>query len=127
MIPVRLELEGFGPYVERQEIDFTRFFAAGLVLIRGETGAGKTVLLDAMTYALYGRSSGGTRGDFADLRSLLIPPDAPTRVTCYKSVFPISPSLFLLIDRQIDGKGTSLPRLAFYIDSAPVGADDLLH
>ena len=81
MIPVRLELEGFGPYVERQEIDFTRFFAAGLVLIRGETGAGKTVLLDAMTYALYGRSSGGTRGDFADLRSLLMPPDAPTRVT----------------------------------------------
>ena len=80
MIPVRLELEGFGPYVERQEIDFTRFYQSGLVLIRGETGAGKTVLLDAMTYALYGRSSGGARGDFADQRSLLMPPDAPTRV-----------------------------------------------
>ena len=61
MIPIKLCFSAFGPYLERQEITFAPFLASGLVLIRGETGAGKTAILDAMTYALYGRSSGGGR------------------------------------------------------------------
>ena len=49
MIPVKLTFSAFGPYREKQEIDFAPFLERGLVLIRGETGAGKTALLDAMT------------------------------------------------------------------------------
>ena len=48
--------------------------------VRGETGAGKTAILDAMTYALYGRSSGGGRGDLASMRCLAAQPDQETRV-----------------------------------------------
>ncbi|MEM1484606.1 SMC family ATPase [Oscillospiraceae bacterium PP1C4] len=80
MIPISIRFEAFGPYVTAQEIDFSRFMTAGLVLIHGETGAGKTVILDAMTYALYGRSSGGMRGDFSSMRCLCAAADAPTRV-----------------------------------------------
>jgi len=51
---MKLELEGFTSFRERTEIDFSRF---DLFAITGQTGAGKTSLLDAMTYALYGRTS----------------------------------------------------------------------
>ena len=67
MLPETLMMQAFGPYVERQEIDFTRF--PHLFLIRGETGSGKTMILDAITYALYGKSSGGQREDFESMRS----------------------------------------------------------
>lgn len=78
MLPVRLEIEAFGPYIGTQVIDFASF-GESLFLIRGETGAGKTALLDAITFALYGKSSGGDRGLFTDLRSLSAE-DHPTRV-----------------------------------------------
>ena len=78
MTPVYLTLCAFGPYITRQEIDFAPLAQAGLVLIHGETGAGKTSLLDAMTYALYGASSGGTRGDFSAMRALGAPDDVET-------------------------------------------------
>lgn len=80
MIPVQLTFSAFGPYRQRQEVDFASFLEKGLVLIRGETGAGKTALLDAMTYALYGRSSGGGRGDLASMRCLAASPEEETRV-----------------------------------------------
>ena len=54
MRPMKLELEGFTSFRERTEIDFRGF---DLFAITGQTGAGKTSLLDAMTYALYGRTS----------------------------------------------------------------------
>jgi exonuclease SbcC len=54
MRPMKLELKGFTSYRERTEIDFRRF---DLFAITGQTGAGKTSLLDAMTYALYGKTS----------------------------------------------------------------------
>ena len=79
MIPIKLCFSAFGPYLERQEITFAPFLASGLVLIRGETGAGKTAILDAMTYALYGRSSGGGRGDLASVRCLAAQPAQETR------------------------------------------------
>jgi exonuclease SbcC len=53
MRPMKLELEGFTSFRERTEIDFRGF---DLFAITGQTGAGKTSLLDAMTYALYGRT-----------------------------------------------------------------------
>jgi len=54
MRPMKLELEGFTSFRERTEIDFRGF---DLFAITGQTGAGKTSLLDAMTYALYGKTS----------------------------------------------------------------------
>lgn len=61
MIPVRLELTAFGPFVETQVVDFERLGAHGLFLIHGQTGAGKSSLLDALTFALFGDTSGGGR------------------------------------------------------------------
>lgn len=67
MRPRRLEATAFGPFAERVEVDFDRLAAAGLFLIHGETGAGKTSLLDAMCFALYGTVPGVRTAD--DLRS----------------------------------------------------------
>ena len=68
MTPLYLSFQAFGPYPEKQEIDFAALRRCGLFLIRGETGAGKTAILDAITFALYGRSSGGGRGDLTAMR-----------------------------------------------------------
>jgi len=56
--PHRLELEAFGPYAEPTAIDFDTLSDEGLFLIHGSTGAGKTFLLDALSFALYGEVSG---------------------------------------------------------------------
>lgn len=71
MKPIKLVLCGWGPYREKQEIDFDNLKNRGLFLITGATGAGKTTLFDAITYALYGNLSGeireknSVRSDFA--------------------------------------------------------------
>lgn len=71
MKPIKLTFQCFGPYMARQCIDFEELERNGLFLICGETGAGKTTILDAMCYALYGRSSGGLRGDMSVMRCKL--------------------------------------------------------
>ena len=58
MKPHQLRMEAFGPYAEPAEIDFDALSDEGLFLIYGSTGAGKTFLLDALSYALYGEVSG---------------------------------------------------------------------
>ena len=68
MIPIKLTFQAFGPYVEKQEIEFNKFANAGVFLIHGDTGSGKTAILDAISYALYGKSSGGQRGDISAMR-----------------------------------------------------------
>jgi len=70
MKPHQLTIEAFGPYAERVAIDFDALSGEGLFLIHGSTGAGKTFLLDAMSFALYGEVSGdrsvkGLRSDHA--------------------------------------------------------------
>src|SRR6266704_3683861 len=50
----RLEMQAFGPFATAQRIDFDRLAAGGLFLLEGPTGAGKTTILDAITFALYG-------------------------------------------------------------------------
>ena len=68
MIPLTLRFAAFGPYEAEQCIDFSGFRQDGLFLISGPTGAGKTAILDSMTYALFGRSSGGARGSLVAMR-----------------------------------------------------------
>ncbi|MGN0633553.1 MAG: AAA family ATPase [Oscillospiraceae bacterium] len=58
MKPLYLELQAFGPYVGKQTIDFSDLSKKGIFLIKGKTGSGKTTIVDAMTFALYGGSSG---------------------------------------------------------------------
>ena len=79
MKPLKLVMSAFGPYAERTEIDFTRLGEQGLYLITGDTGAGKTMLFDALTYALYSQTSGGGR-DARMLRSQYAAGDVPTYV-----------------------------------------------
>ena len=54
----RLELVAFGPFAEPQQVDFDELSSAGLFLLHGPTGAGKSSVLDAICFALYGRVPG---------------------------------------------------------------------
>jgi exonuclease SbcC len=66
----RVEVEAFGPFVARQDVDFDALGAGGLFLVHGATGAGKTSLLDAVCFALFAdvpgdRQARGLRSDLA--------------------------------------------------------------
>ena len=80
MRPLKLTMEAFGPYAGRQELNFDELGDNHLFLIHGPTGGGKTTLLDAMSFALYGESSGDDR-DGEGFRSDLADPTTETRVT----------------------------------------------
>jgi exonuclease SbcC len=77
----RLEISAFGPFAGTEKIDFDRLSAHGLFLLNGATGAGKTSVLDAICFALYG-SVPGARQEGKRLRSDHADPAAEPRVTC---------------------------------------------
>ncbi len=79
MRPLRLEISAFGPYAGTEILDFSELGAHRLFLICGPTGAGKSTILDAMCYALYGKTSGGDRSG-KTLRSGYASTDVLTRV-----------------------------------------------
>ncbi len=80
MKPISVKFQCFGPYMDKQFVDFTRLEQNGLFLICGETGAGKTTVLDAICVALYGKSSGGSRGELSEMRCKLAGKDDVTEV-----------------------------------------------
>ncbi len=79
MRPLKLTICGFGPYAGVQELDFETLGTGGLYLITGDTGAGKTTIFDAITFALFGSPSGDSR-DAGMLRSKYAKEDVETYV-----------------------------------------------
>lgn len=79
MRPLKLTIAGFGPYAGAQELDFEALGTSGLYLIAGDTGAGKTTIFDALTFALFGKASGDSRKDDM-LRSKYARAEDPTYV-----------------------------------------------
>jgi len=79
MRPLKLTVAGFGPYAGVQELDFEKLGSSGLYLITGDTGAGKTTLFDAITFALFGEASGENR-EAGMLRSKYAKAEDPTYV-----------------------------------------------
>ena len=78
MKPIKLVMSAFGSYAGVTEIDFTKI-NKGIFLITGDTGSGKTTIFDAIVYALYDRTSTGTR-EPSDMRSQYAAADVQTYV-----------------------------------------------
>ncbi|MBQ6674827.1 MAG: SMC family ATPase [Ruminococcus sp.] len=78
MRPLRLEMGAFGSYIENTVLDLSEL-ADSLYLIYGDTGAGKTTIFDAISFALYGKPSGPNRTDVM-MRSQYAAPDTKTYV-----------------------------------------------
>ncbi len=80
MRPISLEISAFGPYAGKVVIPMERLGEKGLYLITGDTGAGKTTIFDAITFALYGEASGKNR-ESNMFRSKYALPETPTEVS----------------------------------------------
>ncbi len=79
----RLEIAAIGPYADREVIDFEELNDAGVCLLTGPTGAGKSTILDAITFALYGTVPRANRGEelVSDLRSIETKPEVVLEAT----------------------------------------------
>ncbi|WP_160719157.1 AAA family ATPase [Bacillus sp. USDA818B3_A] len=80
MKPLKLTMQAFGPYAGREEIDFNQLGNRTMFVISGKTGAGKTTIFDAITYAIYGKASGEDRNG-PELRSQFAKEDLLTEVS----------------------------------------------
>ncbi len=126
MRPIKLTMTGFETYCDKTVVDFTKLGTNGLYLITGETGAGKTTIFDAITFALYGGASGQTRSE-AMLRSHFADDTIPTEV---ELVFETQGQTYIVTRnpeyerKRIKGEGTTIRKadatLVFSDSRAPV-------
>lgn len=79
MRPLKITMSAFGPYAGEVTLDMQKLGKSGIYLITGDTGAGKTTIFDAISYALYGEASGNYREN-TTLRSKYASVDTPTFV-----------------------------------------------
>ena len=79
MRPLKITMSAFGPYAGKVTLDMQKLGKSGIYLITGDTGAGKTTVFDAISYALYGEASGNYREN-TTLRSKYASADTPTFV-----------------------------------------------
>jgi exonuclease SbcC len=80
MRPIKVTMTAFGPYKQKEVVDFTKLGSNRLFVISGSTGAGKTTIFDAICFALYGEASGEERNDSKFLRSHFASDDVHTSV-----------------------------------------------
>ncbi len=122
MRPKRLTLSAFGSFSRRATVDFERVGDSSLLLIHGQTGGGKTTLLDGMCFALYGETSGGAR-TAREMRSHHAPEAARTEVSFEFSVrgrdYLVRRSF-----RLVGPKGTPKGTQELLVKQAPAAAGD---
>ncbi|PKP71934.1 MAG: hypothetical protein CVT83_02485 [Alphaproteobacteria bacterium HGW-Alphaproteobacteria-5] len=128
MKPVRLTIRAFGPYPEREIIDFRDAVEAGLFGIYGQTGSGKSTIFSAMTFALFGEPA-KTEQEAPSLRSDHADPAVATEV---ELVFDLSGRRFVILRRpdqmrpkqRGDGE-TRSPHEAFLFDATGLAPDEI--
>ncbi|MDB5735341.1 MAG: exonuclease SbcC [Alphaproteobacteria bacterium] len=128
MKPVRLTIQAFGPYPEREVIDFREAVDAGLFGIYGQTGSGKSTIFCAITFALFGEPA-KTDQEAPSLRSDHADPGTQTEV---EFVFDIGGQRFAIVRRpeqmrpkQRGGGETRSAHEAFLFDSTGLALDDI--
>lgn len=129
MRPQILTMTAFGPYAGVETIDFTQLGDKRFFLITGPTGSGKTTILDAITFALYGTPSGDLR-DNRSLRSDYATPDQKTEVkfqfTNQNRTFEVTRTPEQVLNKQ-RGEGTrTVPAGASLVERLPDGKRNVL-
>lgn len=104
MKPCTVEFQAFGPYAGHELVDFEKLAVRGLFLICGKTGTGKTMILDAITFALYGKSSGHGRDDFEAMRCT----NAAFDVTTYVRFTFENNGIYYRFERRLERKRKNL-------------------
>src|SRR5258708_16246332 len=128
MRPIKLTLQAFGPFAERQVIDFRSSLDQRLFGFYGETGGGKTSILDGLCFALFGESSGLERRS-EDLRSHHVGPEIETVV---EFIFELGDKRYFIrrlpeqTIRARRGSGeTKRPHAAQLFDATSIDIDEL--
>ena len=110
MRPVELEMTAFGPYAGVERVDFRAFGEQCLFLVTGDTGAGKTSIFDAISFALYGEPSGRTRdakGFRSDFAPRNLEPAVALRFTHEGKLYTVRRTVSCAMPKR-DGSGETL-------------------